>query len=43
MADWAWLDADDRRRWRVSPPRDARMGAIEPEDYVEPNSGGAET
>jgi hypothetical protein len=42
-ADWARLRASDRRRQRVSPPGDARMGAIEPDEYSKPDGGGAVT
>jgi hypothetical protein len=33
--------ASDRRRRRVSPPRDERMDAVEPGEYPEQNRSGA--
>jgi hypothetical protein len=37
----SWLIAGDRRKQRLRPPRDARLGAFEAEDDHEPNRGGA--
>jgi hypothetical protein len=41
MLTRSWLTTSDRRKRRLRPPRDARLGAFEAEDDHEPNRGGA--
>jgi hypothetical protein len=36
------LHAGDRRRWRLRPPRDVRIGELETSDDHEPTSAGAD-
>jgi hypothetical protein len=36
------LHAGDRRRWRLRPPRDVRIGELETSDDLEPTSAGAD-